>query len=215
MAAAVALNKAMFDRVLTQGRGEVLIFEPRSAVYTIGRRGAVEAVRSSLNPTIETCQARGIEVADVDRGGLGTLHLPGQMVIFIALPCRRQHLRHLVAILLQAVEVICRRHGGSGRVDLEHDIGLWSEVGKIASIGLRHRQGIATHGMSVNVRVDTSVASGLVLCGSDATEYDNLPTVVGARQIVEIATELAQILEFEGPMTSALGAPSSRPTNLS
>ena len=65
MASAVALNKAMFERVLAQGRGEVLIFEPRSAVYTIGRRGAVEAVRSSLNPTIETCHARGIEVADV------------------------------------------------------------------------------------------------------------------------------------------------------
>ena len=116
--AALAANLAAVERVQATGIPELLAFEPAAAVYTLGKRAQTPAGRAALASTLATCAARGLAVRDVDRGGLGTLHGPGQLVVFVAWPCERTGLRALVAQLLEATADLCRDLGVPASIDL-------------------------------------------------------------------------------------------------
>lgn len=108
------------------------------------------------------------------RGGQYTYHGPGQRVAYVMLDLRRrgQDVRAFVAGLeswligtLAAFNVTGERR--------EDRVGVWvrrPEKGagiedKIAAIGIRVRQGITFHGISLNVEPDLSHFSGIVPCG--------------------------------------------------
>jgi lipoyl(octanoyl) transferase len=108
------------------------------------------------------------------RGGQYTYHGPGQRVAYVMLDLRKrgQDVRAFVAGLeawlidtLAAFNVVGERR--------EDRVGVWvrrPDKGpgveeKIAAIGIRVRQSVTFHGISLNVEPDLSHFSGIVPCG--------------------------------------------------
>ena len=107
-----------------------------------------------------------IPVVQADRGGQVTYHGPGQLVVYCLLDVRRLGLgaRALVTILEQAVIELLAAHGivAQARPDAP---GVYLEGAKVASLGLRIRQGRSYHGLSLNVAMDLEPFSRINPCG--------------------------------------------------
>lgn len=199
---ALTANAEAVERVQSSKVAELLAFEPTAPVYTLGKRAQTPAGRLTLASTIALCRARGIEVRDVDRGGLGTLHAPGQLVVFVAWPCERAGLRSLVARLLAAAAAVCAEQGVAAEIDLGERVGVWhtaggrgQSVGKLASLGLAHGHGVARHGLALNVAVDASLDAGLALCGHACTRLANLG-VLAANPVPPLADLAAALASW-------------------
>lgn len=191
----------------THPRGRLVLFEPAAPVFTLGRRAATATGRLQAAGTLRLCAARGIEVVPVDRGGLGTLHLPGQVVVLLAVPCDRTGLRDLVCRLLQAARRTALAWGVDATCDTADNVGLWvasgtGPAGKLASIGLHEAGGLTGHGLALNAAVDVDLTAGLSLCGSVSTRYASLGPAATI-QVPAVAARLARELGLPAdPVTS-------------
>jgi lipoyl(octanoyl) transferase len=105
------------------------------------------------------------------RGGQYTYHGPGQRVAYAMLDLRRREpsVRAYVAALEQWVIDTLAHFNVTGE-RREGRVGVWVDRGggredKIAAIGVRVRQWVTFHGISLNVEPDLSHFSGIVPCG--------------------------------------------------
>lgn len=125
-------------------------------IYTLGTAGRREHLRRD----------NGIETIVSDRGGQVTYHGPGQPVFYILLDLRRLGLgvRELVRTLEAAVVDALAGFGvqAHGRVDAP---GVYVGEAKIASLGLRVRNGCTYHGIALNVGVDLAPFADIDPCG--------------------------------------------------
>jgi lipoate-protein ligase B len=142
---------------------DVLLTLEHDPVYTRGRR----ALPGELPFGEEWYRERGISVYDTDRGGRVTYHGPGQLVGYPIVRVDGDVLGYvrlleeaLVAALAEE-DVVAR-----GRTPEGPDFtGVWVEQRKIASIGVRVKRGVTTHGFAVNVDNDLEPFSWIVPCG--------------------------------------------------
>jgi lipoyl(octanoyl) transferase len=125
-------------------------------VYTMGLKGG-------LKPPAEL---HGIPLIHTDRGGDITYHGPGQLVAYALIDLRRRGLgiKQLVSVLEQAVidlvaahGVAAHRRGGAP--------GVYVEGRKLASLGLRVKNGASYHGLSLNVDMDLAPFACIDPCG--------------------------------------------------
>ena len=164
-------------------------------VYTMGRRtdprnllvGAAELTR------------RGAEVVETGRGGDVTFHGPGQLVGYPILDLHRRgilpgdYVRLLERVLIDAMA----QFGiDAGRVAGRP--GVWAGGAKLASIGVRVRSGVTTHGFALNVSNDLSWFEAIVPCGLQGVRMTSMtdllgraPAMDGAEEAVSAAFELA------------------------
>ncbi|MDG4554970.1 MAG: lipoyl(octanoyl) transferase LipB [Candidatus Competibacter sp.] len=107
-----------------------------------------------------------IPVVQVDRGGQVTYHGPGQVVVYCLLDVRRLGLsvRGLVTVLERSVIDLLAAHGIAGRARPDAP-GVYVGDAKVASLGLRLRQGRSYHGLSLNVAMDLEPFSRINPCG--------------------------------------------------
>ncbi len=212
----------MVAAVAAGASGSVLLFEPAAPVFTLGRRAREGADRAALAATVALCAARGIDILEVDRGGLGTLHLPGQLVVFVAVPCGRAQIAALVDELLATAQRTAAALGVPSVVGAEDRIGLWHPTGKLASIGLRHAIGVARHGLALGVDLPAAASDGLLLCGLPDAHLTSVAACLGARSPLSVAALAARfaaeaglvvMLPHGGPFPPALAParPSPRP----
>ncbi|HPF59502.1 MAG TPA: lipoyl(octanoyl) transferase LipB [Candidatus Competibacteraceae bacterium] len=125
-------------------------------VFTQGLAGKAEHLLAPGN----------IPVIQVDRGGQVTYHGPGQIVIYCLLDVRRLGLsvRGLVTALEQSVIEVLAMHNVTAYAR-PNAPGVYVEDAKIASLGLRIRQGRSYHGLSLNVDMDLEPFSRINPCG--------------------------------------------------
>ncbi|MBM3333900.1 lipoyl(octanoyl) transferase LipB [Candidatus Sumerlaeota bacterium] len=148
-------------------RGEcpgTVLFVEHNPVYTYGLRFRPENFRRRFDPTEATyC---GVPVRRAFRGGELTYHGPGQLVAYpiLRLPQRAGDLRQLVAFYGDVVIASLNELGIAGFVRADA-IGVWTERGKIASIGVGLRRGVTRNGFAVNVAVDRQPFDLIVPCG--------------------------------------------------
>ena len=119
-------------------------------------------------------QNSDIPIVQIDRGGQVTYHGPGQLVAYLLLDLRRHKLgvRDLVRLLENSVIAVLADEGiaAYGKVDAP---GVYihrkTEVGefeaKIASLGLRIKNGCCYHGLALNVSMDLTPFSLINPCG--------------------------------------------------
>lgn len=124
--------------------------------YTQGLAGKPEHL---LNPS-------GIPVIRIDRGGQITYHGPGQIVAYLLLDLRRWKItvRELVRLMERAVIDLLGEHGitATGREDAP---GVYVNDAKIASLGLKIKNGCCYHGLALNVDMDLSPFRNINPCG--------------------------------------------------
>lgn len=134
-------------------------------VYTQGQAGKVEHI---LNP-------QTIPIIQSDRGGQVTYHGPGQLVAYVLMDIRKRHLA-IRTLVCQLERVL---------IHLLHDFNIEAETRcgapgvyvkdkKIASIGLRVKNGCTYHGIALNVDMDLSPFAGINPCGYEKMEMTQI-----------------------------------------
>jgi lipoyl(octanoyl) transferase len=147
-------------------------------VYTLGRNASSGDVLAGA----EQLRARGIEVAECDRGGQVTYHGPGQLVGYpiVNLSPDRRDVRRYVRDLQEVLIRTLAEYGvAAERRDGQAFIGVWAGEEKIASIGVHLSRWITTHGFALNVSTDLSYFSGIVPCGLHQVRLTSIERLTG------------------------------------
>jgi len=142
--------------------GDRLFLLSHPPVITYGARTA---------PADLPAMASGLSTILVDRGGQATYHGPGQVVGYLVANVRERGPADLVRWMEHGVITALNSLGfPSQRRETERDgpslVGVWTPDGrKIASIGMRIRGGVSSHGFALNVDPDMAVFNTFVSCG--------------------------------------------------
>lgn len=168
-----ALNRADAAACRDGAAARIRVFTPAMPTLTLGRR-VHNPEAAGLAETIARCRAAGVAVVPVDRGGQATLHLPGQIVALVAIPCTKIALSSVVTALLDGAEEVARQHDLQPTRGHGADAGLWIGARKLTSIGLRHTHGVVHHGVAVNAAIETALSRDLTLCGRQGAGYADL-----------------------------------------
>ena len=108
----------------------------------------------------------------VDRGGEATIHSPGQLVIYPLVKLRPHfELKTWVEFLHQVTERTLLKAGL--QVSRGDQSGLWTDQGKIAFLGLRIKNGVSLHGLSINVGNDLNLFNSVKACGVKKAPLDS------------------------------------------
>lgn len=166
---AFQLQEGLVADVSREERRERFLLVEHPPVYTIGRGGDEENV---LDPSIE--------VVRINRGGDITFHGPGQLVGYpiVRLGKRgkdlRRYLRFLEEVLIRAVAdfgVSSFREPGK--------TGVWTDFGKLASIGVAVRRWVTMHGFALNVNNDLTWFDRIHPCGIRGCSMTSLKELCG------------------------------------
>ena len=147
-------------------------------VYTVGRSSGREDILADR----AWLEARGVAVADCDRGGQVTYHGPGQLVGYpvIDLDPDRRDLRRYVRDLEEVLVRTLRDLGVESRAGSSSEtVGVWVGERKIASLGVHVRRWVTTHGFALNLTTDLDYFSGIVACGLAAVQMTSVEDLLG------------------------------------
>lgn len=176
-------------RTFSHARGphtpdEIWLLEHRP-VFTLGVSGQSEHLR----------KLQDIPVVHVDRGGQVTYHGPGQLIAYTLLDLRRLNLgvRRLVSLLEESVIALLQRYAVRAQ-RREKAPGVYVEARKIASLGLRVRQGNCYHGLSLNIAMNLEPFQHIDPCGQPDLQVTQLSELVSGTHLDTVATELEQEL---------------------
>jgi lipoyl(octanoyl) transferase len=130
------------------------------------------------------------------RGGRHTYHGPGQCVAYVMLDLgtRGRDVRAYVAALEDWLIQTLRRLGVEGE-RRPGAVGIFVDGAKIASIGVRIRQWITLHGISLNVDPDLEHFSGIIPCGLQSTPVTSLAALGKEADMARIEAALRQSFE--------------------
>lgn len=186
-------RRLQLDLVARRAAGEIadtLLLLTHPPVITAGRAYAPWELQVGQ----AVARAAGCSFVECERGGRLTYHGPGQLVAYpiFHLDCCGRDLHRWLWMLEEAVIATVARFGveawrGAGR-------GVWTSMGKIASVGVAVRRWVSYHGVALNVGT-LSFPDGGVFCGLNPSSYSSLaahgvevePRVVGSVFAGELA----------------------------
>ena len=128
-----------------------------------------------------------IPVVQADRGGQVTYHGPGQLVVYLLLDVRR--LGFGVRELVNRIELSLIDLLGSYGVEAvaKPDApGVYVDGAKIASLGLRIRNGRSFHGLALNVDMDLEPFRRINPCGYAGLRMTQLRDLTGPVDFTEV-----------------------------
>jgi lipoyl(octanoyl) transferase len=145
-----------FTASRTAGTPDEIWLLQHRPVYTQGIAGRPEHLLHN----------NGILVIRTDRGGQITYHGPGQVIAYLMLDLRRLKLgvRELVRKMEGAVVDLLQDYDihASGSADAP---GVYVDGAKIASLGLKIKNGCCYHGVALNVNMDLLPFAAINPCG--------------------------------------------------
>lgn len=159
-------------------------------VYTQGQAGKAEHI---LNRNT-------IPIIQSDRGGQITYHGPGQLIVYVLVDLIRLNIgvRTLVSKLEQVListlahyQINAARHCGAP--------GVYVDEKKIASIGLRVKNGRTYHGIALNVDMDLKPFNDINPCGFNKMEMTQISYFQPQANTKEVSQEFIRnfITHFE------------------
>ena len=198
---------------LARGEGpERLLLLEHPHVYTLGRNASTADVL--LAPS--ELAARGIAVAETDRGGQVTYHGPGQVVAYPLLDLRRLgiYVKEYVFRIEEAVLDALGSYGITGHrvrgapgiyVRLADPFGHarlappgadpFAGLGKIAALGIKVSRQCSYHGVALNVAMDLEPFSRIDPCGYAGLRTVDLRSLGVATDVDTAAARLAAALD--------------------
>ena len=154
-------------------------------VYTLGYAGSEKNIINK----------KEIPIVRSDRGGQVTYHGPGQLVVYFLLNIKRLgwgpkklifYLEEIFISLISQYNIKAKRKEGAP--------GIYVADKKIASIGLKIKQGFSYHGVSLNVDMNLSPFDDINICGYKALEATQINDLASA-SIEQIKEDLKSLLE--------------------
>ena len=153
-------------------------------VYTQGQAGKAEHI---LNPG-------AIPIIQTDRGGQVTFHGPGQLIAYVLIDIRKRNLgirtlvcqlEHLLITLLATFNLTANTRCGAP--------GVYVDEKKIASLGLRVKNGCTYHGIALNVAMDLAPFSGINPCGYETLQMTQLQEYKKDISFLSVQEQFAQL----------------------
>ncbi|WP_221800127.1 lipoyl(octanoyl) transferase LipB [Oceanobacter mangrovi] len=160
-----------------------LLQHPR--VFTQGQAGKAEHV---LMPG-------DIPVVQTDRGGQVTYHGPGQLVVYLLLDIKRLGMgpRALVTAMEESIIAALASFGivSAAKPDAP---GVYVDGRKIASLGLRIRNGRTFHGLALNIDMDLEPFLRINPCGYAGLQMTQVVNEAAGVTLEQVAEQLEQQL---------------------
>jgi len=160
-------------------------------VYTLGlNRKGVSLPRRLDIPLIET-----------DRGGKITYHGPGQIIIYLLININRIrmtvsqlvfYMESTLISLLTTYGIVAQR--------IKDAPGVYVNNKKIASLGLRVKNGCCYHGISLNVDMDISPFSAINPCGYEGLEMTQMRDLGVVASVSDLSLHLGEIFSERDSM---------------
>ena len=184
------LQEDLVQRRRDQKIGDLILLLEHAPVYTIGRTRD----KSSL----EVHQHLPHPVVEINRGGQGTFHGPGQLVGYAILDLTQRikdlhlHLRNLEEAIIISLGTL-----GITAIRREGQTGVWVEDRKIASLGVGVRSWVTLHGFALNVqKLSLAPFQMITPCGIDGVAMTSVETeinrTVSMEEINNIMTDSLQ-----------------------
>ena len=132
-----------------------------------------------------------IPVVKSDRGGQVTYHGPGQLVAYLMLDVRRlgYGVRELVTRMEQCLIDLLASYGVRAAAKADAP-GVYVDGAKIASLGLRIRNGCSFHGLALNVDMDLEPFRRINPCGYAGLAMTQLRDHAGPIEFAEVGARL-------------------------
>ena len=140
-----------------------------------------------------------IPVVQIDRGGQITYHGPGQLVIYTMINFKRRKtsVRNIVSALENSIIATLAEYGIEAAADPKRP-GVYVGERKIASLGLRIKDGSVYHGLALNVNMDLSPFTHINPCGYAGMEMTQIADFVQpCPTLDEVAQKLTAHLETQ------------------
>jgi lipoyl(octanoyl) transferase len=178
--------------------GDRLFLLSHPPVITYGPRTGPDDIPDDL----------GVPTVAVDRGGFATYHGPGQLVGYLVVSVHERGpvdiVRWLEHGLIAALDSLgfpaIRRDTPPGATSL---VGVWTpDHRKLASIGMRIRHGITSHGFALNVDPNMSIFERFTVCGLHDVTMTSL-----SRLAAEAGTETPSDAAVRNAVSAALVRP--------
>ena len=145
-----------------------------------------------------------IPVVRTDRGGQITYHGPGQLILYPLIDLRNSHLMPLELVsLLENTTIHWLKAFGINCFSDKKDRGVYHQKDgkKIASIGIRIKNGRSYHGIAINIDMDLSPFEIINPCGISGMKmtqvYDIIEKKLSKSNKMDLAVQLASALHLE------------------
>ncbi len=170
------LQKNIHARRVVGELPNVLLLVEHNPVITVGKSGKPGNV---LFP-IEALNERGVALYHIERGGDATYHGPGQLVGYPIFNVR-DGLAGIKPFINGIEETIIAAllHFGIKAYKKDGMIGVWTESGKICSIGVAVKKWVSFHGFALNVNTDLNYFDLIVPCGLKDVEMVSMQKILG------------------------------------
>lgn len=160
-------------------------FVQHNPVFTLGRNGDQSNFLMSSD----------IPIVQSDRGGDVTYHGPGQLVVYCMMDLKRLQLgvKSLVFGLEEVVIQYLSEFGIQG-CRMQGAPGIYVEGNKLASLGLRVRNGCSFHGLAINVNMDLAPFDCINPCGLKGMKVTQLSLLGVNKTCDEVALRLSDLM---------------------
>ena len=164
--AALDLQDQIFEKV-KEKRQPCFLGMEHPLVLTLG-------LRSHKDPLIVSYKKLFSEVFSIRRGGHLVVHNPGQLIIYPIVPLKEFGLgiRSYLNLLIKVTQRLLAFFGIE--TFKKEEPGLFTKKGKIAMFGVGVRQGIAYHGLCINVTNDLGDLKKIPVCGIKDQPMDQM-----------------------------------------
>jgi lipoate-protein ligase B len=160
--------------VLNQFQESELLFAEVNPTVTLGARQVYHEPELA-----ERFKRSGVDVVSGERGGNETWHGPGQWIGFVLTPLAEytgdpRGVRKAVHQTLHLLEPLLQSYLPSIHFEDGDRLGLWSDRGKVVSIGIKIRGHYTSSGFAVNCIPNPNAFLGLNPCGIGGAQPDFL-----------------------------------------
>jgi len=166
-------QKTLHAAVASGRRPPTLVLTEHPRTLTLGRAATGE----NLLFAESWYRQRGFEVFWVERGGDVTYHGPGQLVAYPIFPVARR-VRDFLRLLEAVVMDVAASYGVESYATPGY-AGVWVGEEKLAAFGVAVKQGVALHGLALNVNTDLADFQVIVPCGIKDKGVTSLQKLLG------------------------------------
>lgn len=153
-----------------------LILVEHHPVITMGKSGN----QSNVLFPIDFLKEKGVQYYEIERGGDVTYHGPGQLVGYPIFNVKDglAGIKPFINGIEEAIIATLLDFGIKG-YQKEKMIGVWTQKGKVCSIGVAVKRWVSFHGFALNVNTDLTYFDMIVPCGLKNVEVTSMQQMLG------------------------------------
>ncbi|MBI1785257.1 lipoyl(octanoyl) transferase LipB [Candidatus Sumerlaeota bacterium] len=174
-ASVLALQEKLHSDRMADRIPDTWLLGEHPAVITQGIRGSAEDLIGRSE------KASVMPVVKIDRGGMTTLHSPGQLILYAVVKLREGSLGggQFSRALVQSMRGWIQAEFGVVTQTRPHHPGLFHNGEKLLSVGISARGGVTTHGIALNMNNDLGLWDSIIPCGDASIRPTTLTHILG------------------------------------